>query len=91
MGCCDNCKELEYFCYICKDIVKVKDYIKQLEKHYNDKSLYLTCCMCRVNKHISSYRFRNAKRKLCIYLHRYKNTYTKDRFKEYIKRFNIKV
>ena len=26
--CCNDCKELEYCCYICKDIVKVKDYIK---------------------------------------------------------------
>ena len=47
--------------------------------------------MCRVNKHISYYRFRNAKCRLCIYLHRYKHTYAKDRFKEYVKRFNIKV
>ena len=89
--CCDNCTELEYCCYICKDIVKVKDYIKLLEKHFNGKSLYLTCYMCRVNEHIFYYRFRNAKCRLCIYLHRYRHTYAKDRFKEYVKRFNIKV
>ena len=88
--CCDNCKELEYCCYICKDIVKVKDYIKHLEKHYNDKNLNLAC-MCRVNKHISYYRFRNAKCRLCTYLHRYRHTYAKDRFREYVKRFNINV
>ena len=28
--CCNDCKELEYCCYICEDIVKVKDYIKHL-------------------------------------------------------------
>ena len=25
--CCNDCRELEYCCYICKDIVKVKNYI----------------------------------------------------------------
>ena len=47
--------------------------------------------MCRVNKHISYYRFRNAKCRLCIYLHRYRYGHTKDRFKEYVKRVNTKV
>ena len=47
--------------------------------------------MCGVNKHISHYRFRNANCRLCIYLHRYRHTHTKDRFQENVKRFNIKV
>ena len=47
--------------------------------------------MSGVNEHISYYRFRNAKCRVCIYLHRYRHTHTKDRFKEPIKRFNIKV
>ena len=89
--CSDNCKEIEYHCYVCANVVKVIDYIEHLGKHYNDKSLYLTCCMCRVNKHISDYRFRKAKCRLCIYLHRYRHIHTKDRFEEYVKRFNIKV
>ena len=25
---CNNCKELEYSCYVCKNMVKVKDYIE---------------------------------------------------------------
>ena len=25
--CCENCKELEYSCYICNSLVKVKNYI----------------------------------------------------------------
>ena len=29
--CCNNCKELEYSCYVCKNMVKVKDYIEHLE------------------------------------------------------------
>ena len=32
--CCNDCKELDYCCYICKDIVKVKDYTKYLGEHF---------------------------------------------------------
>ena len=45
--CCNDCKELEYFCYICKDIVKVKDYIKLLWDHYANLNQYLECNMCK--------------------------------------------
>ena len=31
--CCNNCKELENSCYVCKNMVKVKDYIDHLECH----------------------------------------------------------
>ena len=34
---------------------------------------------------------KNFKCRLCIYLHRYRYTHTKDRFGEYAERFNIKV
>ena len=69
--CCNNCKELDYFCYVCKKMVKEKDYIEHLGYHYSDPDQYLTCSMCNVYKHISLYRFRNRKCRLCIYLHRY--------------------
>ena len=36
-NCCNDCKELGYCCYTCKDIVKVKDYIKHLGKHYDNQ------------------------------------------------------
>ena len=68
--CCNNCKELEYSCYVFKNMVKVKDYIEHLGYHYSDPDQYLTCSMCNVYKHISLYRFRNRKCRLCIYLHR---------------------
>ena len=41
--CCNDCKELEFFRYICKDMVKVKNYIVHLGDHYDDPRLYLTC------------------------------------------------
>ena len=89
--CCNDCKELDYCCYICKDIVKVKNYIKHLGGHYDNPDQYLACNMCKVYKHISFCRFRNGRCKLCIYLNRYRFTHTKDRFKEYAEKFNIKV
>ena len=52
--CCNDCKELEYCCYICKDIIKVKDYIKHLGDHYANPNQYLECNMCKVYKHIFS-------------------------------------
>ena len=39
--CCNDCKELDYCCYICKDIVKVKDYIKHLGDHYANPNQYV--------------------------------------------------
>ena len=34
--CCNDCKELEFCCYKCKGIIKVKDFIKYLGKHYDN-------------------------------------------------------
>ena len=45
--------------------------------------------MCGVNKHISYYRFRNAKCKLCIYLHRHRFGHTRNQFREHIYKYNI--
>ena len=45
---CYDCKELEYCCHICEDIVKVKDYNKLLGKHYDNSDQYLECNMCKV-------------------------------------------
>ena len=67
--CCNNYKELKNSCYVCKNMVKVKDYIEQLEYHYSDPDQYLICSMCNVYKYISLYRFRNRKCSLCVYLH----------------------
>ena len=51
--CCNVRKELEYCCYICKDIFKVKDYIKHLGDHYANPNQYLECKICKIYKHIS--------------------------------------
>ena len=89
--CGNDCKELEYCCHICKYVVKLKNYIKQLGDPYNNPDQCLACSMCKVYKHIPFFRFRNGICRLCIYLDRYRYTHTKDRFKEYAERFYINL
>ena len=40
--CCNNCKDIEYFCYFRKNMVKVKYFIEHLGYHYSDPDQYLT-------------------------------------------------
>ena len=75
---CNDCKELEYCCYICKDIVKVKDFIKHLEEHYVNRDQYLEYKNCKVYKHIFYFRFRKCRCRLCIYLNRYRFGHTRN-------------
>ena len=89
--CCNDCKELDYCCYVWNDIVKLKDYIKRLGEHYVNPDQYLECNMCKDYKHISFFRFRNGWCRSCICLHRYRCKYNNEKFKEYAKRFNINL
>ena len=89
--CCDKDLDSLFECYICKGYFKNRDYIIHMNMHYNNPNLYWTCIMCNVIQHISGFRFKNFKCRLCVYLRRYRYTHAKDRFKEYAKRFNIKL
>ena len=44
-------------CYICNSYFKNRHYINDMNIHYNDPNLYITCIMCNVNQHISGFRF----------------------------------
>ena len=46
-------RKLEFCFYICKDIFKLKDYIKNLGEHYVNPNQCLECNMCEAYKHIS--------------------------------------
>ena len=87
--CCNDCKELKYCCYKCKNIVKVKNYIKQLGDHYDNPNQYLECNMCKVCTHISFLRFTNGRCRLCIYLNRYRFGLTRNQFREHVYKYNI--
>ena len=90
---CNNCKELEYSCYLCKNMVKVKDYIEHLGYHHSDPDQYLTCSMSYIVYHytcsISLYRFRNRKCRLCIDLHRYRYGPTRNQFRVHVYKYYI--
>ena len=47
--------------------------------------------MCKVNQHISGFKFKIFKCSLCIFVHRYRYTRIVDRIREYAEKFNIKV
>ena len=86
---CNNCKESEYSFYVCKNMVKVKDYIEHLGYHYSDRDQYLACSMGNVCKHISLYRFRNRNFRLCMYLHRYRYGHAKNQVRENVYKYKI--
>ena len=60
-----------------------------MRKHNNDSNQYLVCRMCKLNKHISYYRFKRFRCRLCMFLHWYKINHNKDQFKKYEERYKI--
>ena len=78
-----------YLCFICNETIPYKDSHSHMSKHYNDPNQYLTCRMCKTNKHISYCRFKCFRCRLCIHLHRYRFGHTKERFREHVKKYNI--
>ena len=66
-------------------VIEEKDRTDHMSKHYNEVELYLTCSMCKLNKHISFFRFKTNKCRLSVYLHRYRLGRTRDRFEDYVK------
>ena len=90
-GCGDKCLDSFFECYICKGYIQKRHYINHMNIQYNDPNLYITCFMCNVNQHISGFRFKNFKCRLCNYPHKYRYKHTRDRFKEYVEKFNIEI
>ena len=59
--------------------------------HYNDPNQYLKCRNCKVNKHISHYRFKHFTYRVCLYLKRDRLGHAKERFIEHVKKYDIEV
>ena len=79
-----------YLGFICKETISYRDSHSHMSKHYNDPNQYLTCRICKINKHISYYRFKCFRCRLCIHLHRYRFGHTKERLREHVKKYNVK-
>ena len=71
--------------FICNVIIKNRDRNSQISKHYEEAGLYLNCSICKVNKHISYFRLKTNKCRLCVYLQKYRLGSTRERFNEYVK------
>ena len=87
--CCYKFREPPYDFFICNDIIRERDRNSHMSRHYEEVDLYLTCSMCKPNKHISYFRLKTNKCRLCVYLKRYRFGHNKDRFNEYIREHNI--
>ena len=45
--------------------------------------------MCKLNKFISCFMLKTQKCRLCVHLHRYRFSYTRDRFEEHVYTYKI--
>ena len=88
---CYKYKKQPNECFICKVVIKEKDRNDHMSKHYNEAELYLTCSMSKLNQHIYYFRFKTNKCRFCVYLHRYRFSRTRERFKEHVKIYIFEV
>ena len=86
---CDKCQSKPFQSFICNEIITYREKHNHMVVHLNNPNLYLVCRMCKVNKQISQYRFKQFYCRLCIYLHRYRFHHTKERFLAHAKKYNI--
>ena len=59
--------------------------------HFSDPDQYLKCSLCKVNQHISNYRFKNFTCRECVYLRKYSFRHTKEKFLEHAKKYLLKL
>ena len=80
-----------FLCFVCNETITYRERRDQMDIHYSDPNQYLKCRKCKVNKHISHYRFKQFTCRLCLYLKRYRFGHDKERFIEHVKTYNIEV
>ena len=56
---CDECQSKPFQCFVYNKIITYRDRHKDLQVHFKNPNQYLVCRRCRVNKHISQYRFKH--------------------------------
>ena len=56
---CDECQNNPFLCFVCKDIITFRERHDHMHIHFNDPNQYLLCRMCKVNKHITHFRFQH--------------------------------
>ena len=88
---CNECQSKPLSCFVCNEIITYRERHNHMVIHYNDPNQYLISKKCKVNKHISHYRFQHYTCRICLYLNRYRFDHTKERFREHVKKFKIEV
>ena len=93
-ACCwsyDMCQSKPFLCFVCNETITYRERSDHMHIHYNDPNQNLICRKCKVNKHISHYRFKLFTCRVCFYLIRYRFGQTKERFIEHVQKYNIEV
>ena len=88
---CNECQSKSLSCFVCNAIITYRETHNHMVIYCNDPNQYLICKKCKVNKRISHFRFKHYTCRICLYLNRYRFDYTKERFREHVKKFNIEV
>ena len=88
---CDMCQSKPFQCFVCDKVIAYRERHDHMGAHFNDPNQYLVCRKCKINKHVSYYRFKHYTCSLCLYLIRFRFGHTKERFIEYIRKYNIEV
>ena len=50
--CRDKCRDQPYKYFICDIKIKARDRTNHMSEHYKNTDLYITCCSCKIHKHI---------------------------------------
>ena len=82
---CDECQSKQLSCFVCDKIITYRERHDHMHRHFNDPNQLLVCRMCKVNKHISYFRFKHHTCRLCSHLNRFSFRHTKERFLEHSK------
>ena len=56
---CDTCQNQPFQCFVYDKIITYRERYDQMGVHFNDPNQFLVIGKCKVNKHISYYRFKH--------------------------------
>ena len=88
---CDMCLSRPILCFLYNETITYRERQDHMHVRYNDPNQCLVCRKCKVNKHISHYRFKHYTCKVCLHLKRYRVGHTKETFLEHVEKFNIEI
>ena len=82
------CQSEPFLCFVCNETITYREKSDHMHIHYNYPNQNLICIKCKVNKDISHNRFKYFTSRICLYLNRYRFGHTKEKFIEYVQKYN---